>query len=276
MGIHMLDWQGDGFVLHKERLGESEQEESTVFDNIPNAKEPANETNNDVRFARPIGSYHNSEKATSDELNAIRNYVISRKYAKSGTDVVVIGEKIFIFDHSNEKGTYENLIDGDGFGIRASVEFTDFTDEVLKKYKKYIITDGRYANPETLNSFIDEVESDRQSNAGSNERIEDGKPEVANGSVDAKNDGERLGSTSGVLGGLESSGENTSGDSGRLDETRQAAEETSDKLNTKSHLVDNLDDIPNERARKAIENKETLTSFLQYSHTESIVMPNKL
>ena len=169
--------------------------------------------------------YKNKEKATSIERNAIRNYIISQKYVNSGTDAFAFRNKLFIFDHSNEGGTYENLEDGDGFGIRIVQDIGGKSMSEVNKLLNELTTDGKFADNKTIDDVIAKIKSVKDSNYSSSVLSEKRGTKMANVPMASENDGEGNEQSSGVQRSLASGRKDGKG----ISELKESKKQTESK-----------------------------------------------
>ena len=95
-----------------------------------------------VGNGKPFGDgnwYDNKKKATKKQRDEIINTIIHNKYDTVGTDIIKIGNSIFLFDHTDRDDLYKSywntkkgeIPDGTGYGIRKKYNFAEITKEDL-------------------------------------------------------------------------------------------------------------------------------------------------
>lgn len=94
--------------------------------------------------------YHNEDKASVEERKEILDIIKAKKYNKSGTDAVTLEsnkhQKIYLIDHSSDSELYDNLKDGEGFGIRKAYDVSEITKEDIYEIVRNISI--QYGNSE--------------------------------------------------------------------------------------------------------------------------------
>ena len=89
--------------------------------------------------------YKNREKASKKDIEAIQGEISGKRYNKSGSDVVRVGRKIYLIDHSSHEEYEENVKDGDGFGIRNVYKIGDIDERDIREIVRNIAADYGYA-----------------------------------------------------------------------------------------------------------------------------------
>lgn len=94
--------------------------------------------------------YHNDDKASEEERKEILDIIKGKKYNKAGTDAVTLDSNghqvIYLIDHSSDSELYENLKDGEGFGIRNAYDVSNITKKDIYEIVRNISI--QYGNSE--------------------------------------------------------------------------------------------------------------------------------
>lgn len=123
---------------------------------------------NNIKEARPYNiwnNYHNKRKATKEQRDAIINEVIRKKYDSQGTDLIKIGDDLFLIDHGTNEDLFKEhannkneaeIPDGQGYGIRKKYTFASLKNKAnLNEIVRNISADYGYSKTRILQVLQD-------------------------------------------------------------------------------------------------------------------------
>lgn len=125
--------------------------------------------NVNIRFSRkpvkPYGignPYQNKQKATKEQRDEIIKKIRSNKYDRVGTDIVKIGDALFLIDHMDDYSQSEIFLkngeipDGQGYGIRKKYNFATITKEDIHEIIRNIADEYNYSE-ENIRKMLQDI-----------------------------------------------------------------------------------------------------------------------
>ena len=150
-----------------------------------------------VKFYGKENPYHNKQKANKEQRDEIINQILHKEYNASGTDILKVGNQLFLIDHTSIDDLNKNFVkdgkisDGEGYGIRKKYNFAKLTETNLNEIIRNIASD--YRNSETtIQHRLQELGITAEQLSGIDITAAIQRGAGNNGQVDAQAGGQRI------------------------------------------------------------------------------------